>query len=274
MHSMATATEQPAGERPMASAAAAPRRWTHSSAAILLLRCALIAALLVAWEFLSGPVIPRFWISSPSAIGKLLFAWITTGYLWPHLWATLLALGMGFAAGAAAGILVGLALGFFPRADRVLSPFFAAIYSVPNVALAPLFIVLFGIGLESKVALVALTVFLLVLYSTIDGVRDVDVDQTNAMRLMGAKRTEIAAKLMVPSALPWIFNGMRLAVRYAFAAVIVAELMAANKGIGFLVEHYAGNFNATGVFAAIAVLVVCSILMLEVLGRAEDRRAR
>lgn len=264
---------------PLQAAAAPPaerkqrRPLAQSPWRINLLRVGLVVAVLLAWELLSGRVVPKFWVSSPSAVGALLWQWVTTGYAWPHLGATLSALAIGYTAGALAGVVTGLVLGFFPRADRVLSPFLAAVYSVPNVALAPLFIVLFGIGLESKVALVALTVFLLVLYSTLDGVRDVDADRVDVLRLMGATRAEIAAKLVVPSAMPWIFNGMRLAVRYAFAAVIVGELMAANKGVGFLIEHYAGNFNSTGVFAAIFLLVACSVVLLEVIGRAENARS-
>ena len=237
---------------------------------LIAIRLLIFAAFLAAWESASGSVLPRFWISSPSAISVVLWQWIVSGLIWGHLLATLTALAIGYAIGCTAGVTLGLFLGFFPRVDRTLAPFFAALYALPNVALAPLFILVFGIGIESKVALVALTVFLLLLYSTLDGVRDVDRDQTQALVLMGATRTEIARKVLVPATLPWIFTGMRLAVRYAFAAVIVGELLAANQGIGFLIEHYSGNFNSTGVFAAITVLVVCCVTILELLGRTES----
>jgi NitT/TauT family transport system permease protein len=257
---------------------AARRSWGAQLVAsiprIIVIRLLIFCIFLAAWEAASGTLVPRFWISSPSAIGSVLWQWLVTGSIWPHLAATLAALAIGYAIGCAAGASLGLLLGFFPRVDRVLAPYFAALYSVPNVAIAPLFILAFGIGIESKIALVALTVFLLLLYSTLDGVRDVNRDHADALRLMGATRTEVARKLLIPASRPWIFTGMRLAIRYAFAAVIVGELLAANQGVGFLIEHYSGNFNSTGVFAAITVLVVCCVLILELLGRTEESTSR
>jgi NitT/TauT family transport system permease protein len=259
------------GAYPRRGAASAWGAWLVASTwRLTAVRLAIFAVFLFAWEAASGTLLPRFWVSSPSAIGAVLWQWLVTGSIWGHLLATLTALALGYALGCAAGVALGLFLGFLPRLDQILAPYFAALYALPNVALAPLFILVFGIGIESKIALVALTVFLLLLYSTLDGVRDVDRDQTQALVLMGATRAEIARKLLIPATLPWIFTGMRLAVRYAFAAVIVGELLAANQGIGFLIEHYSGNFNSTGVFAAIAVLVVCCVTLLELLGRGES----
>ena len=146
-------------------------------------------------------------------------------------------------------------------------------YALPKIALAPLFVILLGVDMSSKVALVAITVFFLVLTSTIDGVREVDRDMVSALRLMGATRIEIVRKVLIWAALPWIFTGMRIAVRYAFTATLLAELIAANRGLGFLIELNSGNFNTTGAYAAIVVLVAFSVTLTEILTRLQTLAA-
>jgi NitT/TauT family transport system permease protein len=234
---------------------------------MVIVRLILVAALFAAWEFAPVSRGIKFWLSSPSAILSTLWGWMVDGSLWAHLGATLSVMVTGYVIGCAAGISLGLLFGFLPRVYRVLVPFIAAFYALPKIALAPLFIILLGIGMSSKVALVAITVFFLLLNSTIDGVRDVDRDLVQSLRLMGATRVEVLRKVLLPSALPWIFTGARISVRYAFTATLLAELIAANRGLGFLIEFNSGNFNDTGSYAAIVVLVAFSVMLTEVLTR-------
>jgi sulfonate transport system permease protein len=128
-----------------------------------------------------------------------------------------------------------------------------------------------GVDHASKIALVAVTVLFLVLFATIDGVRAVDRSVINALVLMGATRTEIIRKVLLWAALPWIFTGMRIAVRYAFTTTLLAELIAANRGLGFLIELNSGNFNTTGAYAAIVVVIICSVVLTELLSVWEKR---
>jgi NitT/TauT family transport system permease protein len=151
----------------------------------------------------------------------------------------------------------------------LLSPFLTALYALPKIALAPLLIIALGIGHESKIALVAITVLFLILNSTLSGVRSIDRDLVSAVKLMGATRGEVARKVLIPAALPWIFTGMRISVRYAFTGTLLAELIAANQGLGFLIEYNSGIFNATGAYAAVLALVIVSVTMAELLGRLE-----
>ena len=113
--------------------------------------------------------------------------------------------------------------------------------------------------------------FFLVLNSTLDGVRNVDRDLVRALSLMGATRFEVIRKVLVPATLPWIFTGMRIAVRYAFTNTLLAELIASNSGIGFMIEYYSGVFDATGTYAAILVLVIMSVGLTELLTQIEAR---
>lgn len=245
------------------------RKWGST-----VLRLVLVVALLALWEFAPASKGTKFWLSSPSMILATLWGWIAEGSLWAHLGASLSVMIVGYILGCAVGIGLGLLFGFLPRAHRVLSPFIAAFYALPKIALAPLFIILFGIDMASKVALVAITVFFLLLNNTIDGVRDVDRDLVSTLKLMGATHLEVVRKVLVPSALPWILTGMRISVRYAFTATLLAELIAANRGLGFLIEFNSGNFNATGSYAAVTVLVVFSVTLTELLTRVQRFTSR
>jgi NitT/TauT family transport system permease protein len=237
-------------------------------------RLLVIGAILALWQFVPVTRGTKFWLSSPAQILSTLWGWIADGSIWIHLEATLLVMALGYAVGCASGIAIGLLLGFLPRLHRVLSPYISGLYALPKIALAPLFIILLGIGVTSKVALVAITVFFLLLTNTVDGVRDVDRDLVRLLNLMGATRLEIIRKVLVPAALPWIFTGMRISVRYAFTNTLLAELIAANRGLGFLIEYNSGNFNATGSYAAILVLVLFSVALTELLMRLERLMSR
>jgi len=235
-----------------------------------LARLVLALIILAIWEYQPDANI-RFWMSGPIEIVARLWTWILDGSLWGNVGATVLAMALGYLIGTASGIALGLLFGLMPRVYRVLSPYITALYAMPKIALAPLFVIVLGIGIESKVALVAITVFFLVLNSTLDGVRNVDRDLARALALMGATRFELIRKVLIPATLPWIFTGMRIAVRYAFTNTLLAELIASNSGIGFMIEYYSGVFDATGTYAAILVLVIMSVGLTEVLTQIETK---
>jgi len=255
------------------SATAPLVRFLETAPGRLLARLLLALVILTMWQVLPTKGL-RFWMSGPVQIIARLWSWILDGSLWPNLGATLLAMALGYVIGTGAGIALGLLFGLLPRLHRVLSPYINALYAMPKIALAPLFVITLGIGIESKVALVALTVFFLVLNSTLDGVRNVDRDLVRSLALMGATRIEVISKVLVPATLPWIFTGMRIAVRYAFTNTLLAELIASNSGIGFMIEYYSGVFDATGTYAAILVLVIMSVGLTEVLTQVETRLLR
>lgn len=229
----------------------------------------IVAILLAFWEFGSGWFLPRVWVSTPSAIFLRLLLWVRNGMLWRHLAATLSSAGMGYALGSISGIASGLAIGLSPRAERVLSPFIIALYALPKVALAPFFVIFLGIGLESKIALVSMTVYFLLLYNTLDGLHDLDRGWAEAFRVMGASRQEIVRRVLLPGIAPWILSGLRIAVRYAFTAAVLGEMIAGNEGIGYLIDSSAGAFNSSGIFAGVLLLVICSLTATHLISRAE-----
>ena len=211
---------------------------------------------LALWEYASGRWIKPFWISSPSAIYTQLADWVVTGELWLHVQITLTETLLGFVLGAITGIAVGLALGLNKRMAAVLDPFIIAFNSLPKIALAPLFILWFGVGLLSKVVLATFVVFFLVFYNTYSGTLAVEQELVDVLRLMGGSRLQIIRKVILPSVLLWIFTGMKISVPYALIGAVVGEMMASNKGLGYLIQAAAGQYDTNGVFAALFVLMV------------------
>jgi NitT/TauT family transport system permease protein len=231
------------------------------------LRLLLILAFLVAWQFSSGAIFNSFWLPLPTDIVVDLRDWFVSGSVWIHLLATIEAMTAGYILGCAGGVFFGLILGRMPRTYRVFSPYITAFYSIPKIAFAPLFIIVFGIGLSSKIALVVSSVFFILLYSTLDGCRDVDEDLVRAVSLMGASKREMFLKVLAPSTVPWILTGARIALPNALTAVVLGELISANRGIGYLISYYSGQYDSVGVYAAVVVLLACSVAIATVLNR-------
>ncbi|MCH6159443.1 ABC transporter permease [Streptomyces marispadix] len=225
------------------------------------LRALLVIVLLATWELTGGSLFDITFTSKPSAIFERLGEWWADGTLWTHSWVTIQEIVYGFLLGAVAGALAGFALASAQLAYRVLDPFVMALYSIPKVALAPLFIVWFGIGMHMKVLLAAATVFFLVFLNTAAGVREVDRGLIDAVRLMGGSRREIARKVVLPASMTGVLTGLKVAVPYALIGAVIGELVASNQGLGYLINDAAAQFDTAGVFATLVVLSVIAGLL-------------
>lgn len=226
---------------------------------LFLVRLALAATFFLLWEYLSRTFKLDFYVSKPTDIIVKLVQWVRDGTLALHLWATVTVAVTGFACGATAGILVGLLLGRAVTFARVIDPFLMAFYSLPKVALAPIFVLWFGVDMSMKVIFVSVVVFFLVFLNTYSGVRNVSRDQITILRLMGAKERHLMTKVILPSALVWVFTGLRLSVPYALIGTILSEMMATNKGLGFLLANTAATFDSAGTFATLTVIIALSM---------------
>jgi NitT/TauT family transport system permease protein len=239
------------------------------------IRLGLLGFILGAWEVLAGDpktewvLVDKFWTSQPSDIYLRLSEWIARGTLWLHLLITLQEMVIGLVIGSVVGIAIGFLLGRNLALARLLDPFIMAIYSIPKLALAPLFILWFGVGLEPKIVLVSTACFFLLFLNTYSGVRDVDRELVDIIRLMGASQRDLLFKVVLPSASPWILTGLKAAVPYSLIGAVVGEIMASNRGLGYLLIHAQGQYDTAGVFAAIIVLMVMGLLLNEVVNRAE-----
>lgn len=253
--------------------AARPRRVLGevSTGTMMLLQVLLALALLGLWQLASGWLIDDFVLSNPLAVAARLWGWVESGQIWVHLWATVYATLVGFAIGAIAGIVGGLWLGLSPFLSRLFNPFIWAFNALPKVALAPLFILWFGLDINSKIALAAVLVVFLVFVNTFSGVREVDRDLVDSLRLMRASRWQILRKVILPSATSWIFVGLKTAIPYALIGTIIGELIAANRGLGYLVQLAGSQFDTAGVFAALIVIAVLAVVFNEAVGAVQRR---
>lgn len=228
-------------------------------------------ALLIIWELSAGRLVDKFMISSPSDVARRLWGWFASGTIYMHIYATVYATLIGFVIGAAAGVIGGIWLGLSPFMSRLLDPYIWAFNALPKVALAPLFILWFGLGINSKIALAAVLVVFLVFVNTFAGVREVDPDLVDSLRLMKAKRRQILTKVILPSATSWIFVGLKTAVPYALIGTIIGEMIAANRGLGYLVQRSGSEFDTAGVFAALVVIAVLAVIFNDVVERIQGR---
>ncbi len=224
------------------------------AARIAVARIAVLLGFLVVWE-LAGRLIDATWTSAPSLIAVQLADWARDGLAW-HVAVTLSEMAIGLAIGVPGGILLGLWLGRSPLPASLLRPFIVALNSVPVVALAPILIMWFGLGMEPKIALVALVSFLLLFFNTFAGAQAVDPDWIAALELMGATRREQFRKAVAPACVTWIFAGLKNALPYALIAATIGEMMVARAGLGFLITSSSAVFDMTALYAVLVVLML------------------
>jgi NitT/TauT family transport system permease protein len=239
----------------------------HGTTAIVwLVRLTLVAALLIVWQVSADRWFDITFTSRPSDIWDRLVQWQGDGTLWTNTWVTVQEIVEGVVLGALTGAIAGFLLASAPLVYRVFDPFIMALYAIPKVALAPLFIVWFGIGMDMKVLLAAATVFFLVFLNTAAGVRQVDHGLIDAVRLMGGRRRDIALKVILPSSMTGMLTGLKVAVPYALIGTVIGELVASNRGLGYLINDAAAKFDTAGVFATLVVLSVIAGLLNLIVG--------
>ena len=242
--------------------------------AVLIGRVAVAVVVLGAWQLASGRLVSEFFISSPSDIVGRLVQLVVTGELWPHLTQTLVEVGAGLLIGVPLGIALGVALGTSQLLSGWLLPYVMALYSLPRVALAPLFIVWFGIGLLSKITMVVTMVLFVIFYNVYQGVRDIDQDLLDVARSFRASRLQTLRWIVLPSLTPWLVTALRLSIGIALIGAVIAELIAASSGLGYYIKLSSNLLDVTGVFAGLAVITAVAIVLDQVLGHVERRVVR
>jgi NitT/TauT family transport system permease protein len=212
----------------------------------------LVFVVLVAiWQALSM-AFGTYWIGSPWGVLTRFTAGIVAGDLLHQASYTVIEAAAGFVLGVVPAVALPFALRRWPIATAILDPFMVGGYGAPKLALAPLFILWFGIGIESKIALVAVTVFFIVYFSAQAGIRALDPKLVQMAQVMGANERDVARHIVFPGAVPYVFTGLRIAMPYSIGGAVIAELISANRGLGYLIQLGAMNFDTTGVFVALA----------------------
>ena len=227
--------------------------------------------ILLVWEVASQTgVIDRRFFPPPSSIAGTAWQMITSLELFDHIWATLRRVWIGYAIGAVPGVLLGLILGLSTPIRRVLGPIFAALYPVPKIAILPLILLIFGVGDASKYVVIGIGVFFLMFYNTLGGVMQIPQIYLDVARNAGATRYQTFSRIALPSALPSIFTGLKLAAGSSYIIIAAAEFLGARSGVGFFIWASWQTFAVSRMFVGIVVISVMgylTILALEALER-------
>ncbi len=237
---------------------------------ILAIRLFIIAAALVAWQVSSGTLVDPYFISSPVRIGGDLAQGFATGRLLSDVGTTMLEAGIGLALGMVSGIVAGLAFAFWRTVDRVLEPILGALNAIPRPALAPLFVLWFGLGMTSKVLVAWSLVFFVAFYNAYQGVKSIDQDVINSVRVMRASRTQLLRMVVLPAVFTWVFAAFKLSVGYALVGAIVGEFVGATSGLGFQLTQAQGLLDTDRVFAIVVLTGLVAAFVLYLADRAEN----
>jgi NitT/TauT family transport system permease protein len=265
---------------------AVPRALHASSAAlrrrrrlVRTLQVGILVVILGLWEGSARlGLIDPFFFSMPTQICERLVQWFTIGTaqgsIWFQIWVTLEEAMGGFLTGAIAGVVAGILLGRHRLAAEVLSIYIKVANAVPRIVLAPIFIMSFGLGMTSKVAVAFVMVFFVVFANAFQGVREADRAIVTNAQILGASPWQVTSTVIIPSAMSWIFASLHVSFGFAIVGAVVGELLGARYGVGQMIAVAQGNFDAAGVFAGMVVLIVVALAAEWAMTVMEARLAR
>jgi NitT/TauT family transport system permease protein len=240
----------------------------------LVWRLALVIGLLLIWELAAGSLFNEFWSSRPSLIGERIVALLRSGEIWRHLSATVAEALLGLFLGAAVGTPIGIALAHYRRAAKIVDPLLMGLYGLPRVALAPMFILWFGISLFAKVMMSFSMVLFVFILNVTEGIRTIDSDLLDLMRTMRAPRSYIMRKVTIPSIVPWLIASFRIGIGLSLVGAVVGELIGANRGLGWYVVRAGGQLDTTGVFTGLFLLMLIAMIANQIVFLIERRVLR
>lgn len=219
---------------------------------------AILVTLVIIWElWVQIADVPKWQLPAPSAIAKELSS--SSGLLWEHTLVTLEEIVVGFLAALIAGLVLAGGIAYSRVLERSIYPIVIASQTVPIIAIAPLLLIWVGYGLTPKIIIVALICFYPIAVNTVDGLKATDPDTVNMLRTLGASRWQVFAKLQIPTALPFMFSGIKIGVSVSVIAAVIGEWVGSSEGLGYLITYSQPLFLTARVFAAIFVLSVMGI---------------
>ena len=235
------------------------RKRRFSRLAVVLTQLGILAAILGLWQFaVTDALLPYF--SRPSLIAAKLYELLTHQDIYRHISVTLAEITMGYALGAVIGLSLGFILGRSQFLSAALQPYIIGLYSIPKIALAPVFIVWLGLGIASKVAVVFVASFFLVFFNTYSGLISINEELVRLARLMGASWPQTVTRVILPAAAPQIFLGLRTAVPYAVIGAVIGEYIGSSEGLGYFILYASQTYDAAALFAGIIILVAIVFL--------------
>jgi NitT/TauT family transport system permease protein len=240
-----------------------------------LLRLVALIAFLVLWEALArGSILNPFFIPPPSKVAATLVALFADGEIWPHIEATVGAALVGLLLGVVAGTALGTAAALLAPVAEILEPAMIVLNAVPRVILAPLFIIWFGIGIASKVAVTFAVVVVLIFFAVYSGIKDVDRRLVERVQTLGGGRAVVVREVYLPAVTAWVLGNLKIAVGFAFTAAVVGEFVGASRGLGYLLSFAQTTYNAALTLALVLLIMACVFLLFALADRLEKRLLR
>jgi NitT/TauT family transport system permease protein len=227
---------------------------------------------LIVWEISAWhwPVVAKL-VSQPSDVARGVANVVWTGEIWQHLEATLTEMAVGYAVGTLIGVFLGFLFGRVKLLGEIFNPYISLFNGIPKVALAPVFVIWFGIGLMSKIAIIMTMVFFVVFINTFAGLRSINEEYVAIIRIMGASRWQVVREVFLPATLPFILVGLRAGIPFSVIGAVVGEFIAATKGLGYFINYHQGTFDTTGIFVGVAILAGLVVVLDGLLSILEHR---
>ena len=222
---------------------------------------------IAAWEWQS---VARL-VSQPTEIAHGIVDVVATGTSWQHLEATLTEMAVGYAIGAVSGVALGFLFGRVKLLGDIFNPYITLFNGIPKVALAPVFVIWFGIGVMSKIAIILTMVFFVVFINTFAGLRSVNEDYVAIVRIMGASGWQVVREVFLPATLPFIIVGLRAGIPFSVIGAVVGEFIAATKGLGYFINYHQGTYDTNGIFVGVTILALLVVVLDGVLSLLERR---
>lgn len=222
----------------------------------------LLVVFVAVWQFLAdkGMINPLFF-SSPKQVWTDTVEMFSTGYIFTHIKVTLYAAFVGLFYGIVFGTLTALLVGNNKILAYIVEPIFVGIHGLPLLALGPLFVVWFGIGIKSKIFMATISVFFLVFFNIYAGFQDVDIQLIQTLKLMRASKMQIMLKVILPSCIPWLIASLKAGVGAAVLGAIVGEYLGATAGLGWVIQMAGGYYNITRVISCVILLMVIMFIL-------------
>ncbi|MBU6512712.1 MAG: ABC transporter permease [Betaproteobacteria bacterium] len=264
---------------PAATRAGLRRRLGSSRWTVLATQIAIVVVLLATWEaMVNAKILDPLLYGQPSKVVEQLWFWITqgtpNGSLGEQIGITLLEALIGFVIGTVLGIVFGVGLGRIAFLARVFGPFIKVVNAIPRIVLGASFIVMFGLGLLSKVMLVIVLVFFGVFFNAFQGTREVDKNFIANAQILGASPWQVTTKVVIPSAFSWIIASLHVAFGFALIGAIVGEFLGSQAGLGNLIRQAQGTLNQNAIWAAMLIMAVIALLAEWLITRLEHRLLR
>lgn len=241
--------------------AAALRFFADDASVIIGGRILLGVAAILLWQFY--PEIfgaNQFWLSRPSLILAKAVELHREGILWPSIGVTVAETLIGLAAGCVVGVGIGVAIGISRPMREIFEPFLLVANAFPKIAMAPLFMVWFGIGFMLKVAVAFSLVVVVMALSTYSGMRTIRQELVNNARTMGASEIQIFSKIVMPSIMPWLFAAFRVSLTFALIGAVLGEFIAAQSGLGYMIDEGMTSFNSELIYLALFLLLILVLI--------------